>query len=106
MSAKYGAKTWRRAAQRALPTPTSWPNSQFGPAVDTHGNVYFGRATAPCAKAEIRSWDGRRDRLVLRLAAHTAFQYAYLAKGADTLYLDLVGCARAARSDIYAVTPA
>jgi hypothetical protein len=88
----------------SAPDPNQLANSQFGPAVDTHGNVYFGRATNLCANAEIRSWDGRRDRLVLRLATHTAFQYAYLAKGADTLYFDLVGCARAARSDIYAVT--
>jgi hypothetical protein len=35
---------------------------------------------------------------------HATAQFAYLAKAADTLYFDLVGCARAARNDIYAVT--
>jgi len=86
------------------PDPNPLANSQFGPAVDADGHVYFGRVTNPCGKAEIRIWDGRSDRLVLRFAAQTAFQYAYLAKGTRTLYFDLVGCARTARSDIYALS--
>lgn len=88
----------------SAPDPNYLVYSQFGPAVDRNGVVYFGRALAACGNAEIRRWDGRHDSLVLRLPAHAAFQYAYLTKNASTLYFDLVGCARTARSDIYAVT--
>jgi hypothetical protein len=88
----------------AAPDPDYLRHSQFGPAVDGHGTVYFGRLLSPCDKAEIRRWAGSQDTRVLRLPRSTAFQYAYLAKGSNTLYLDLVGCARSARSDIYAAS--
>ncbi len=88
----------------SVPDPNYIAHSQFGPAVDLHGTVYFGRALAACGNAEIRQWDGHHDTRVLRLPAHTAFQYAYLAKNTHTLYFDLVGCTRTARSDIYATT--
>jgi hypothetical protein len=87
-----------------VPDPDYVAHSQFGPAVDRHGTVFFGRAHTPCGNAEIRRWDGRHDTRVLRLPAQTAFQYAYLAKASHTLYFDLVGCARTARSDIYAAS--
>jgi hypothetical protein len=92
----------RRA--EAAPDPDYLRHSQFGPAVDGRGTVYFGRLLSPCDKAEIRRWDGTHDKRVLRLPAHVAFQYAYLAKGSKRLYFDLVGCARSARSDIYATS--
>jgi hypothetical protein len=98
---------WREnlATRRAesAPDPDYLVSSQFGPAVDRNGVVYFGRARAACGNAEIRRWDGRRTSLVLRLPAHSAFQYAYLAKNGSSLYFDLVGCARSAKSDIYAL---
>lgn len=84
--------------------PDYLTHSQFGPAVDRSGIVYFGRALADCGNAEIWRWDGRNQARILRLPANTAFQYAYLAKGASTLYFDLVGCVRSARSDVYATT--
>jgi hypothetical protein len=87
----------------SAPDPNDLVHSQFGPAVDRNGVVYFGRALAACGHGELRRWDGRRDSLVLRLPAHAAFQYAYLAKNGTSLYFDLVGCARDARSDVYAV---
>jgi hypothetical protein len=86
----------------AAPDPDYLRHSQFGPAVDGRGTVYFGRVLSPCDKAEIRRWAGAHDTRILRLPPHTAFQYAYLAKRSDSLYFDLVGCARSARSDIYA----
>jgi hypothetical protein len=86
----------------AAPDPDYLRHSQFGPAVDGRGTVYFGRVLSPCDKAEIRRWAGAHDKRVLRLPPSTAFQYAYLAKGSNTLYFDLVGCPRSARSDIYA----
>lgn len=93
----------RRAEQ--APDADYIDHSQFGPAVDQHGTVFFGRADAACGKAEIRRWDGG-DQVtrVLRLPTGTAFQYAYLAKRSSTLYFDLVGCTRTARSDIYATS--
>jgi len=90
----------------AAPDPDYLRHSQFGPAVDGDGTVYFGRLLSPCDKAEIRRWAGSQDTRVLRLPPSTAFQYAYLAKGSNTLYFDLVGCARSARSDIYAAAVA
>jgi hypothetical protein len=89
----------------SAPDPDYLAHSQFGPAVDEHGTVYFGRAHIPCRNAEIRRWDGLRDTRVLRLPEHTAFQYAYLTKDSNRLYFDLVGCARSATSDIYATGP-
>jgi hypothetical protein len=90
----------------AAPDPDYLRHSQFGPAVDGRGAVYFGRVLSPCDNGEIRRWDGAHNRRVVRLPAHVAFQYAYLAKRSDTLYFDLVGCARSARSDIYAASVA
>jgi hypothetical protein len=101
---------WREnlATGRAesAPDPSYVSHSQFGPAVDRRGVVYFGRALASCGGGEIRRWDGRHNSLVLRLPADVAFQYSYLAKDAVTLYYDLVGCTRTARSDIYSVNVA
>jgi hypothetical protein len=85
----------------AAPDPDYLRHSQFGPAVDDRGTVYFGRVLSPCDTAEIMRWAGGRDRRVLRLPSNTAFQYAYLGKHSERLYFDLVGCARSARSDIY-----
>lgn len=87
----------------SAPDPDNVSHSQFGPSVDRQGVVYFGRALASCGAAEIRTWNGRNTSLVLRLPADTAFQYSYLAKDATTLYYDLVGCTRSARSDIYSL---
>jgi hypothetical protein len=99
---------WREnldtAHAEAAPDPDYLRHSQFGPAVDIHGTVYFGRLLSPCDKAEIRRWDGAHDTRVVRLPPNTAFQYAYLGKRSDRLYFDLVGCARSARSDIYAAS--
>lgn len=99
---------WREnlATGRAesAPDPNPVSHSQFGPAVNRHGVVYFGRALASCGDAEIRRWDGGPDSLLFRLPTDSAFQYSYLAKGATTLYFDLVGCARIAKSDVYSLT--
>jgi hypothetical protein len=99
---------WREnlATGRAesAPDPNPISHSQLGPSVDRFGVVYFGRALASCGAGEIRRWDRHTNSLVLQLPAATAFQYSYLAKNTPTLYYDLVGCARAARSDIYSIT--
>jgi hypothetical protein len=92
----------RRA--QAAPDLNYLRHSQFGPAVDDRGTVYFGRVLSPCDKAEIWRWHGARVARVLRLPARMAFQYAYLAKRSKRLYFDLVSCVRTARSDIYAAT--
>jgi hypothetical protein len=91
----------------SAPDPNHVSHSQLGPSVDRHGVMYFGRAFAACGAGEIRRWDGHNDSLVLQLPADTAFQYSYLAKDAPTLYYDLVGCTRTAKSDIYSlnITP-
>jgi hypothetical protein len=98
---------WREnlATGRAesAPDPGYLSHSQFGPAVDRHGVVYFGRMPTACGNAEVRRWNGRSDTRFARLPAGSAFQYSYLAKDAKTLYFDLTGCARTARSDIYAI---
>jgi hypothetical protein len=88
----------------SAPNPNYLAYSQFGPAVDRNGVVYFGRARAACGDAEIRRWDGQQSSLLLRLPEHHAFQYAYLGQHGTELFFDLVGCARTTRSDIYAVT--
>jgi len=87
----------------SAPDPEYVAHSQFGPAVDPHGVVYFGRSRSSCGDTQIRRWDGRRTTLVIRLPARYAFQYAYLDKTAPRLYFDLTGCNRTARSDIYAI---
>jgi hypothetical protein len=87
----------------SAPDPDHVSHSQLGPSVDRYGVVYFGRALASCGAGEIRRWDGLHSSLVLRLPAETALQYSYLAKDARTVYYDLVGCTRTAKSDIYAL---
>jgi hypothetical protein len=91
---------------QSAPDPNPVSHSQLGPSVDRHGVVYFGRALASCGAGEIRRWDRQNDSPVLQLPADTAFQYSYLAKNTPTLYYDLVGCTRTARSDIYSINVA
>ncbi|HEV7564929.1 MAG TPA: hypothetical protein VGO31_03095 [Microbacteriaceae bacterium] len=74
---------------------------QLGPAVDANGVVYFSRGLSGCGEAQLRRWDGRRTTTLVRLPPNYGLQYSYLDKSTRRLYFDLVGCDRAARSDIY-----
>jgi hypothetical protein len=84
------------------PDPDYVGRPQLGPAVDRHGVVYYERLRSGCRDGELRRWDGRSDRRLLRLPQGYAFQYAYL--DGRELYFDLAGCGRGARSDVYRTT--
>jgi hypothetical protein len=87
------------------PDPNNLVYTQLGPAVTRSGVVYYERTLGQCGHSEIRRWSGHDDSLVTQLPPNTAYQYAYLAKrNHPSLYIDLVGCTRTARSDIYATT--
>ena len=86
------------------PEPNHLVYTQLGPAVNRSGVVYYERTLGQCGQTEIRRWNGHADSLVTRLPTDSAYQYAYLAKDTHpSLYFDLVGCSRTARSDIYAI---
>lgn len=83
------------------PDPAYLSHWQFGSAVSKAGVVYYGRGLSSCGETQIRRWDGRNDEHLLSLPRAYAFQYAYLGKGSNSLYFDMVRCGSTARSDIY-----